>query len=81
MTSQERKELYRRIRQDARHVCFYCGKTFPPEETSVDHKIPLSLGGNDTLENLVCSCVPCNSQKGAMTDTEFQTQRGGVFNV
>jgi hypothetical protein len=42
--------------------CVYCHKRW---DLSCDHKIPVSKGGETTLENLVCSCRPCNSRKGA----------------
>jgi hypothetical protein len=34
------------------------------EELSVDHVIPLSLGGSDRFENLQVLCRDCNSLKG-----------------
>lgn len=33
--------------------------------TTVDHLIPKSQGGEDTMDNLVACCVRCNARKGA----------------
>ena len=40
--------------------CFYC----PAPATQVDHRYPVSLGGTDTLDNLVPACSRCNQAKG-----------------
>ncbi|MCA9304879.1 MAG: HNH endonuclease [Phycisphaerales bacterium] len=47
--------------------CQYCGGHFPTNELSIDHVVPRTQGGPDTWENLVCSCVRCNSRKGGRT--------------
>jgi 5-methylcytosine-specific restriction endonuclease McrA len=44
-------------------TCQYCGKIFPREELNLDHVIPRDRGGKTTWENIVCSCIPCNSRK------------------
>ncbi len=56
--------------------CFYCETeiTFyrkKPNSLQIDHKIPLSRGGSDDVENIVASCRQCNSLKANMTDVEF----------
>ena len=42
------------------HKCQYCGST---KELTIDHIIPRSRGGEDTWENLVVACMPCNTRK------------------
>jgi len=47
--------------------CQVCGRspaTDPATRLHVDHKIPWSLGGPTTLENLVTLCEKCNLGKG-----------------
>ena len=46
-------------------TCFYCGKNPQEHKISldVDHIIPLSKGGNNSIDNLVTSCHECNSCK------------------
>lgn len=42
-----------------------CGRCNATENLSLDHIVPWSLGGPDTVENLQTLCSPCNSSKGA----------------
>lgn len=50
------KELLRR----ANGICVYCLKE---KANSVDHFIPLKIGGRDDFRNIVPSCTRCNSTK------------------
>jgi 5-methylcytosine-specific restriction endonuclease McrA len=43
--------------------CLSCGRT--DVKLTVDHVIPLKLGGVNTIENLQPLCKNCNSSKGA----------------
>lgn len=43
------------------HACAYCGDT--DAQLCADHVVPLSRGGTNDIENLVCACIPCNSSK------------------
>ncbi|MEQ8787063.1 MAG: HNH endonuclease [Pirellulaceae bacterium] len=52
------------------HRCQYCGNAFPSSQLSFDHVIPRSRGGETSWENVVCSCVTCNSKKGGRTPQE-----------
>ena len=45
------------------YSCQYCGKKMPVKELNMDHVIPRDRGGNTTWENIVISCVTCNSKK------------------
>lgn len=42
--------------------CYYCS-TKLSNDYHVDHVIPLSRGGSDATENLVCACPSCNLSK------------------
>lgn len=46
-----------------RFRCQYCGEQFPSAELTFDHVIPRSAGGTTTWENILSSCVPCNTKK------------------
>jgi len=46
-----------------KNQCQYCAKVFPREELNLDHVIPRHYGGKTTWENIVCSCIKCNSRK------------------
>lgn len=43
------------------------GYRFP----ELDHVLPRSRGGSDSLHNLVLACGPCNGRKGARTPGEW----------
>jgi 5-methylcytosine-specific restriction endonuclease McrA len=47
--------------------CIYCGSY---KNLSVDHVIPVSKGGKNTWNNLVCACITCNVKKGDRTPEE-----------
>jgi 5-methylcytosine-specific restriction endonuclease McrA len=57
------------LRRDA-HKCQYCGRS--DLTLTVDHVMPVSRGGEDSWENLVCACVHCNNKKGDRTPDEAQ---------
>ena len=44
--------------------CQYCGKHGNAKELTIDHVIPVSRGGDNSWENVVTACGPCNSKKG-----------------
>lgn len=44
--------------------CHLCHSYPPPSEISIDHLVPLSLGGDDTPENTAVACRRCNTQRG-----------------
>ncbi|WP_309400052.1 HNH endonuclease [Cerasicoccus maritimus] len=45
------------------HTCQYCGHHFQERELNLDHVIPRDQGGRTTWENIVTSCIRCNTQK------------------
>jgi RHS repeat-associated protein len=48
--------------EDPTRTCVYCGR--PGTATQVDHAIPMSRGGNATIENAQLTCPWCNNSKG-----------------
>jgi 5-methylcytosine-specific restriction endonuclease McrA len=52
------------------NTCQYCGIKFDRKDLNLDHVIPRDRGGETSWENIVCSCVPCNSRKGNRTPPE-----------
>jgi 5-methylcytosine-specific restriction endonuclease McrA len=47
-----------------RNTCQYCGRVFERRDLNLDHVLPRDRGGTTTWENIVCSCIPCNTRKG-----------------
>ena len=46
-----------------KNTCQYCGKVFDRSDLNLDHVLPREKGGQTTWENIVCSCIPCNTKK------------------
>ena len=44
-------------------VCQYCRKKFTETELNLDHVFPRDKGGKTTWENIVTSCIRCNTRK------------------
>lgn len=61
-----RKNIF--LRDD--NTCQYCNKQKRMQDLNIDHIIPRAQGGRNTWDNLVCSCIDCNSRKGSRTPKE-----------
>ena len=68
----KRHVRYSRLNIFARdnYTCQYCGDRPPRSRLNLDHVIPRALGGRTTWENVVCSCVDCNRNKGGRTPAQ-----------
>lgn len=44
-------------------VCQYCGNKFHDHDLNLDHVIPRDRGGRTSWENIVTSCIRCNTKK------------------
>lgn len=44
-------------------TCQYCAKSLPEPQLNLDHVIPRQKGGRTTWENIVTSCIRCNTRK------------------
>lgn len=59
------------------HACAYCGATEVP--LNLDHIVPRARGGSNRVSNLTCTCIPCNTEKGARPVEEFLAGRPAVL--
>ena len=50
-----------------KNTCQYCGKVFRKDCLNIDHVIPYCQGGTTCWENVVLSCIRCNSKKADRT--------------
>lgn len=46
------------------YKCQYCAIVYEAADLNLDHVIPRHKGGRTTWENVVCSCIRCNTKKG-----------------
>lgn len=53
-------------------ACVYCSSVM---SIGIDHRIPVSRGGTDEIDNLCVACGPCNSSKGSQTVEEWISSR------
>ena len=58
--------------------CHYCGAVSPLKELTMDHLMPLAMGGGSTKDNLVPACKACNSKKKSMMPLEWEDYLAGV---
>ena len=65
-----RRNLFARDKQR----CQYCGCKLTMSQMSMDHVIPRTLGGETRWDNVVCSCVACNTRKGGRTPKQAHMQ-------
>lgn len=52
-------------------LCHYCQKKCAPGELTMDHVVPLALGGRSVKGNLVPCCKDCNNAKKASLPPEL----------
>jgi len=45
--------------------CYWCSSRFSPSRCHVDHIVPISSGGKNTIGNVCISCAKCNIRKRA----------------
>jgi hypothetical protein len=58
-------EIREQVRRRANFACEFCGvsETDVGGQLTIDHFQPKSKGGEDSLENLLYSCIRCNQYK------------------
>lgn len=65
------------VRQRANYFCEYChtSEQWQYVAFTIDHVIPLTKNGADTLDNLALACFHCNRKKSGKT-TAIESQSG-----
>jgi len=53
-----------------KNMCQFCGRTLDRKDLNLDHVVPRDRNGPTTWENIVCSCIPCNTRKANRTPAE-----------
>ncbi|MBQ4523760.1 MAG: HNH endonuclease [Lachnospiraceae bacterium] len=64
---------------NAHGKCELCGRNILLEDMTIDHINPLSMGGEDDVENLACTCYPCNLFKGNILPDDFMERITEIF--
>ena len=60
------KRLRYEVLKRDNNTCRYCGGRSPDVVLTIDHVVPVALGGGDAAENLVAACKDCNSGKSSV---------------
>lgn len=71
----QRKIIY----QKANGRCQLCGRKIEYEDMTLDHIVPLSLGGADEMDNLQCTDFACNKFKSNIFPAEFVDRITEIF--
>lgn len=72
LSGDRRQRFYRREmqRNDGKLVCMYCDKQVYRGHAdrsllaTIEHVVPLALGGSHRKENMAIACYPCNHNRG-----------------
>lgn len=62
----------------AQGICHWCGGSFPKEELTMDHVVPVTRGGQSTKGNVVPACKECNNRKKYLLPMEWEEYINGV---
>jgi 5-methylcytosine-specific restriction endonuclease McrA len=52
-------------------TCTYCADSKSSREMTIDHVVPISMGGERSAANVVACCHPCNQAKGNIDAKTF----------
>ena len=72
MTDYDYDDLRYRLWKRQSGRCAYCGRRIAQADSEVEHKVPLSRGGSNSLSNLPVACTSCNREKGNKTAAEYR---------
>lgn len=61
----------RQLLERQSYKCALSGRSLEPDTATLDHIVPVSSGGNDTVENLQWLHQDVNRMKGTMEQAEF----------
>lgn len=71
----QRKEIYRKTEGH----CYLCGEFVDFDSFEIEHKIPVSKGGSDELDNVWCACRQCNTIKHDIGYNDFVKKITKIF--
>lgn len=66
-----RSEQIGNLLEESMNICAYCNNQFEEANMHIEHCMPLSRGGTNSLDNVVIACETCNKRKKDKTPLEF----------
>lgn len=64
MNPQQRKSKKLQLSNTYGCYCWWCDQKLSLNQLTIDHLVPRSRGGSNSLENLRLTCFPCNNKRG-----------------
>lgn len=74
-SAKERLAIYRKTKGH----CYLCGEFVDFDSFEIEHRIPLSKGGTNDLDNLFCACHCCNIIKHDIYPQDFWEKISQIF--
>ncbi len=78
----DKEDLWQKVLESYENgfICEYCGEKMMIKDPvsphghswSIDHKISLYAGGDNSLDNIAIVCTRCNMVKGTMSDKTYR---------
>lgn len=62
----KQKRLLKRRLMGCDPYCFWCREQLTSRTATLDHVLPISVGGTHEDHNIVLACGPCNKIKGSI---------------
>lgn len=88
MTKNRRRNIRKRLYDGQEGRCHYCKRpmAFNPAKTlqgnfaTLDHIVPQSVGGRNSVQNFVLACRRCNEKKKSFSYADFRwaLRNGGM---
>lgn len=76
-SEEERKIIY----DKSGGRCALCGQLLKLEDMTIDHIIPISMGGEDSLDNIQALCYSCNQFKDNILPEIFLNRIEKIFYI
>ena len=73
------QEVRKMIYNNADGRCALCGRKITFPEMTLDHIVPLDRNGEDTINNLQCTCKACNQFKANIRPAAFMERITAIF--
>lgn len=78
----DKEELWEKVKENWKSgfMCEYCGRKMVVKDSeyphsrsfSLDHKVSLNLGGDNSIDNFAIACHQCNVVKGTLRASTFK---------
>lgn len=72
------KKTRQKVYEKCNGHCAYCGCELEYKDMQVEHMKPLSIGGTDTIDNMLPSCRSCNHYKSTLDLEHFRRYLSGL---